>query len=43
MTAPANALNSGVGLRWLRPGNTLNATWAIKYDEKDRPGQQPGQ
>lgn len=33
MTAPANAFNSGVGLRWLEPGNTFAAEWGI------RPGQ----
>lgn len=29
MTAPANALNSGQGLRWLAPGETFRATWGI--------------
>ncbi|GAB3392066.1 aldose 1-epimerase family protein [Humibacter soli] len=29
MTAPANALNSGQGLRWLSPGETFTATWGI--------------
>lgn len=33
MTAPADALNSGVGLRWLRPGETFSASWAIRYDD----------
>jgi aldose 1-epimerase len=29
MTAPANALNSGDGLRWLEPGATLAGSWGI--------------
>ena len=29
MTAPANALNSGEGLRWLEPGATFSAEWGI--------------
>ena len=29
MTAPANALNSGEGLRWLEPGGTFSAEWGI--------------
>ncbi|WP_243062574.1 aldose 1-epimerase family protein [Humibacter sp. RRB41] len=29
MTAPANALNSGQGLRWLSPGETFTARWGI--------------
>jgi aldose 1-epimerase len=29
MTAPADALNSGTGLRWLSPGETLSVTWGI--------------
>lgn len=33
MTSQANALNSGVGLRWLAPGDTLSASWAIRYDD----------
>ncbi|BBZ35077.1 aldose 1-epimerase family protein [Mycolicibacterium confluentis] len=31
MTAPADAFNHGVGLRWLKPGDALSATWAIRY------------
>ncbi len=31
MTAPANALNSGRGLRWLEPGETWSASWGIQY------------
>lgn len=29
MTAPADALNSGRGLRWLEPGASFSATWGI--------------
>ena len=29
-TAPANALNSGVGLSWLEPGGTWAASWGIR-------------
>jgi aldose 1-epimerase len=31
MTAPANALNSGEGLRWLRPGERWELSWGIRY------------
>ena len=30
MTAPANALNSGEGLRWLEPGHAFAAEWGIR-------------
>ncbi|RJU01730.1 aldose epimerase [Arthrobacter frigidicola] len=30
MTAPANAFNSGHGLRWLEPGATFTARWGIR-------------
>ena len=30
MTAPANALNSGEGLRWLEPGAEFSAEWGIR-------------
>lgn len=30
MTAPANALNTGRGLRWLEPGETWTAVWGIR-------------
>lgn len=30
MTAPANALNSGTGLRWLEPGETWTVSWGIR-------------
>ncbi|MEE1619920.1 aldose 1-epimerase family protein [Zafaria sp. Z1313] len=30
MTAPANAFNSGDGLRWLAPGGRLTARWGIE-------------
>jgi aldose 1-epimerase len=31
MTAPANAFNSGQGLRWLKPGEVWEASWGIRY------------
>ncbi|MCB5291137.1 aldose 1-epimerase family protein [Arthrobacter sp. SO3] len=31
MTAPADAFNSGEGLRWLAPGETWHLTWGIRY------------
>ena len=31
MTAPANALNSGDGVRWLEPGKRWSAAWGIQY------------
>ena len=31
MTAPADAFNSGEGLRWLGPGEDWSASWAIRY------------
>jgi aldose 1-epimerase len=31
MTAPANAFNTGQGLRWLAPGEEWTATWGIRY------------
>ena len=31
MTAPANAFNSGQGVRWLEPGETWQASWGIQY------------
>jgi aldose 1-epimerase len=31
MTAPADALNSGEGLRWLAPGETWHLSWGIRY------------
>jgi aldose 1-epimerase len=33
MTAPADALNHGVGLRWLAPGDVLSASWASRYHD----------
>lgn len=30
MTAPADALNSGAGLRWLEPGDRWSVTWGIR-------------
>lgn len=32
VTAPADALNSGIGLRWLRPGEVLRASWGVRYE-----------
>lgn len=32
MTAPADAFNSGVGVRWLEPDTTFTATWGITAD-----------
>ncbi|MCU1527527.1 MAG: hypothetical protein JWP75_1290 [Frondihabitans sp.] len=32
MTAPANALASGEGLRWLEPGETWTGSWGFVYD-----------
>ena len=32
MTAPADAFNNGLGLRWLAPDETLSASWGIDYD-----------
>lgn len=34
MTAPANALNSGAGLRWLPPGDSWSLSWAIRYHDQ---------
>jgi aldose 1-epimerase len=31
MTAPADAFNSGEGLRWLAPGETWRLSWGIRY------------
>ncbi|MGA1837499.1 aldose 1-epimerase family protein [Herbiconiux sp. 11R-BC] len=31
MTAPANAFNSGEGLRWLEPGETWTLAWGIRF------------
>ncbi len=31
MTAPADAFNSGEGLRWLEPGEAWEASWGIRY------------
>jgi aldose 1-epimerase len=33
MTAPANAFNSGEGLRWIQPGDCWSASWAIRYHD----------
>jgi aldose 1-epimerase len=31
MTAPADAFNSGEGLRWIDPGHDWSVSWAIRY------------
>jgi aldose 1-epimerase len=31
MSAPADALNSGQGLRWLQPGETWELSWGIRF------------
>jgi len=33
MTAPADTFNNGVGLRWVRPGDVMSASWAIRYHD----------
>ena len=33
MTAPADALNSGQGLRWLAPGETWTLRWGIELEQ----------
>jgi aldose 1-epimerase len=33
MTAAPNALNTGVGLRWLEPGEHWSVQWGIRYSE----------
>lgn len=37
MTAPANALNSGEGLRWLEPAAAFAAEWGIRPEQTGRP------
>jgi len=32
MTAPANAFNSGAGLRWVEPGESWTVRWGIRHD-----------
>ena len=31
MTAPADAFNSGAGLRWLKPGEAWTVRWGIRH------------
>jgi aldose 1-epimerase len=31
MTAPANAFNSGLGVKWLEPGEQWSVNWGIQY------------
>jgi aldose 1-epimerase len=33
MTAPANAFNSGEGLRWIEPGDSWSVSWGIRYHD----------
>jgi aldose 1-epimerase len=33
MTAPADAFNSGEGLRWIEPGENWSVSWAIRYHD----------
>jgi len=33
MTAPPDALNSGLGLRWLEPGELWEGSWGLRYAE----------
>lgn len=33
MTGPANAFNSGDGLRWLEPGGSFSMEWGIDYSD----------
>jgi aldose 1-epimerase len=33
MTAPANAFNSGEGLRWVEPGESWSMSWGIRYHD----------
>ena len=35
MTAPADALNTGEGLRWLEPGERWEGSWGVRYRAAD--------
>ena len=35
MTAPPNALNSGIGLIWLQPGESWSGSWGVRYAPGD--------
>lgn len=37
MTAPADSLNNGIGMRWLEPDDVLSARWAISYEDTGEP------
>jgi aldose 1-epimerase len=41
MTAPADAFNSGEGLRWLSPGERWSMSWAIRYHDNLKARQRP--
>ena len=38
MTAPADAFNSGTGLRWLEPGESWETGWGIRHRRAPEPG-----
>ncbi len=35
MSAAPDALNSGVGLAWLEPGESWEASWGVRYEEEN--------
>jgi aldose 1-epimerase len=37
MTAPADAFNSGLGLKRLEPGETWSVTWSVRYEPASGP------
>lgn len=40
MTGPANAFNTGAGLRWLEPGGSFTMSWGIDaVSQRDQPAQ----
>ncbi|MFG1931546.1 aldose 1-epimerase family protein [Mycobacterium sp. NPDC048908] len=41
MTAPADAFNSGEGLRWLLPGERWSMSWGIRYRDTVRVRSRP--
>lgn len=42
MTAPADALNSGDGIRWLDAGERFTASWGIRYSGSSTSQTSPG-